>query len=285
METFLVTYETAVRLGVFASLLAGFAALEAVCPRRMRTFARGHRWATNISISLMNSLTLRLAFPILAVGAAVWAQSNGWGVLNQTSWHWAIEFAIALIALDFCIYVQHLVMHHWEPLWRLHKVHHADVDIDVTTAVRFHPIEIGLSMVLKIFLVLLIGPSSAAVIAFEVILNGTSLFNHANIKMPTRMDQALRLVMVTPDMHRVHHSTLMHETNSNFGFNLSIWDRLCGTYRAQPENGHDAMDIGLSDYRDQRPSQFLWSLALPFLITNLSGGRDRAAPNNDGRQQ
>ncbi|WP_323763688.1 sterol desaturase family protein [Marinovum sp.] len=258
--------ETLIRLGVFAGLFALFAALEAVAPRRARQHPRRRRWVTNWGFTLANTLALRalaLGLPLLAVGAALDAEAQGWGLLNQLGWPVWLEIGLAVLIFDFAIWLQHLVTHKVPLLWRLHRVHHADVEIDVTTAIRFHPVEIALSMLLKIGLVYLLGPAAWAVVIFEVLLNGTAMFNHANLRLPLRVDALLRRVLVTPDMHRVHHSVHRHEHDSNYGFSLSLWDRLFRTYRAQPEAGHDGMTIGL-EWQDARPTQLGWSLWLPF---------------------
>lgn len=259
-------YEAAIRLTIFLALFALFAGLEAWAPRRARALPRRGRWVTNWGITLLNTLTLRaLAFglPLLAVGAAADAGAQGWGLFNWLDWPAWIEITAAVLFFDLAIWAQHLVTHKVPLLWRLHRVHHADRDFDVTTAIRFHPVEIALSMLLKIGLVYLIGPAPVAVILFEIILNGTALFNHANLAMPAWLDRALRLVLVTPDMHRVHHSTSRQEHDANYGFALSIWDRLFGTYLAQPGAGHKAMQIGL-EWQDDRPARLGWSLFLPF---------------------
>ncbi|UYV38001.1 sterol desaturase family protein [Rhodobacteraceae bacterium D3-12] len=261
-------HETALRLATFLGLFALFALIEALAPRRARTQPRQTRWLTNWGITILNTLALRaLAFglPLLAVGAAVDAAANGWGLLNHLDWPAWVEITAAVLFFDFAIWAQHLVTHKVPLLWRLHRVHHADRDIDVTTAIRFHPVEIALSMLLKIGLVYLIGPAALAIILFEIILNGTAMFNHANMALPAWLDRPLRLVLVTPDMHRVHHSVHRSEHDSNYGFALSIWDRLFRTYIAQPRAGHDAMEIGLQ-WRDDRPSRLGWSLALPFRL-------------------
>ena len=258
--------EGILRLAIFLGLFALFAAIEALIPRRDRRQARARRWLTNWGITIANTLALRalaLLLPLLAVGAALDAASQGWGLLNLLDWPAWIEVLIAILVLDFAIWLQHLVTHKVPLLWRLHRVHHADVDIDVTTAIRFHPVEIALSMLLKIGLVYLLGPSALAVILFEIILNGTAMFNHANIRLPLPLDAVLRRVLVTPDMHRVHHSIHRAEHDSNYGFSLSVWDRIFGTYIAQPAAGHQDMTIGL-EWQDDRPARLGWSLSLPF---------------------
>ncbi|MBY5931415.1 sterol desaturase family protein [Tateyamaria omphalii] len=259
-------HETLIRFGVFLGLFALFALAETLLPRRERTQSRKQRWVTNWGITIANTLTIRaMAFllPVLAVGAAIDASNQGWGLFNALTLPVWIEIIAAILILDFIIWAQHLITHKVPLLWRLHRVHHADVDMDVTTAIRFHPIEIGLSMLIKIGAVYLLGPSALAVILFEIILNGTAMFNHANIRLPLWLDAIVRRVMVTPDMHRVHHSVHRHEHDSNYGFSLSIWDRMFGTYIAQPEAGHDDMQVGL-EWQDDRPAKLGWSLALPF---------------------
>ncbi|SHE95270.1 Sterol desaturase/sphingolipid hydroxylase, fatty acid hydroxylase superfamily [Litoreibacter ascidiaceicola] len=258
--------EALIRLAVFAGLFMLFAALESVVPRRDRTQTRKARWTTNWAIIIIDTVTLRalaIFLPLLAVGAAYDAANNGWGFFNAVEWPAWLEVTLAILILDFAIWAQHLITHKVPLLWRLHQVHHADVDIDVTTAIRFHPVEIALSMLLKIGLVYLMGPAGVAVILFEIILNGTAMFNHANIKLPLWLDAIMRTVLVTPDMHRVHHSVHRTEHDSNYGFSLSIWDRMFRTYIAQPSEGHDEMKIGLR-WQDDRPSKLTWSLALPF---------------------
>ncbi|KIC11731.1 fatty acid hydroxylase [Leisingera sp. ANG-M1] len=259
-------HESLIRLGVFLGLFALFALAEVKAPKRERRLPRGQRWVTNLSITLLNTLMLRalaLGLPLLAVGAALDAAEQGWGLLNTLAWPAWSEVLLAVLVLDFAIWLQHLITHKVPLLWRLHRVHHADRDMDVTTAVRFHPVEIALSMLLKIGLVYLLGPSALAVVLFEMLLNGTALFNHANLRLPPAADALLRLLLVTPDMHRVHHSVRREEHDSNFGFALSIWDRLFGTYTAQPGGGHEGMTVGLQ-WQDSRPARLGWSLLLPF---------------------
>ena len=236
--------EAFIRLGIFLGLFAILATLEALLPRRARSQPRSTRWVTNWSVTILNTITLRLlavALPLLAVGAAIDAEAQGWGLFNAISFPLWLEITFVVLILDFAIWLQHLITHKVPLLWRLHRVHHADVDMDVTTAIRFHPVEIALSMLLKIGLVYLLGPAVIAVVLFEIILNGTAMFNHSNLALPAWLDKALRKVLVTPDMHRVHHSVHRHEHDSNYGFSLSVWDRVFGTYISQPEAGHDDM--------------------------------------------
>ena len=258
--------ETLIRLAVFLGLFTVLATLETVLPRRARSQPRSARWVTNWSVTVLNALTLRLmafALPLLAVGAALDAQAQGWGLFNAIDLPLWLEVLAVVLILDFAIWLQHLITHKVPILWRLHRVHHADVDMDVTTAIRFHPIEIALSMLLKIGLVYALGPAAIAVVIFEIVLNGTAMFNHSNLALPQWLDRLVRRVFVTPDMHRVHHSVHREEHDSNYGFSLSLWDRLFGTYIAQPAAGHEAMKVGLQ-WQDDRPSKLGWSLALPF---------------------
>ena len=258
--------EALLRLSVFVGLFALFAMTEWAIPRRARRASQPRRWATNWAIIVLDTLTLRLvalAIPLLAVGAAIDAQTKGWGLLNQFELPFAINLILTILIFDFAIWLQHLASHKIPALWRIHRVHHADRDMDVTTAIRFHPVEIALSMLLKIGLVYLIGPAAWAIVIFEVILNGSAMFNHANIKLPLGVDRVLRLFMITPDMHRVHHSVKRSEHDSNYGFALSWWDRAFGTYIGQPAEGHEEMKVGLQ-WQDERPNKLGWSLALPF---------------------
>ena len=268
--------EPVLRFSVFAGILLAMALIELAIPRRKLGAPKARRWLTNFSIVAIDTFVVRLmgmlAVPLVAVAAAVYAEQQGWGLFNVVQWPGWLEFLLALLILDLAIWLQHYVSHKVPVFWRLHKVHHADVDIDVSTAIRFHPIEIALSMLWKIVLVLVFGPAALAVVVFEVILNGCAMFNHANVALPPWLDRVLRVVSVTPDMHRVHHSVLRHEHDSNFGFNLSIWDRIFGTYTDQPEKGHDAMQIGLNDYQTSSPTRLFWSLALPFRSKSDHGG-------------
>lgn len=260
--------EAALRLGVFLAVFVVMAAAEALRPKRQLTHSKGRRWLTNMSIVALDSFVVRLmgalAIPLVAVAAAIYAARQGWGLFNWLDWPVWLEWLAAILILDLAIWFQHLVSHKVPVLWRLHRMHHADVDIDVTTAIRFHPIEIALSMLWKIVCVVALGAAPEAVILFEIILNGCAMFNHANVALPQSVDRVLRLFIVTPDMHRVHHSVIRREHDSNYGFNLSVWDRLFGTYTPQPEKGHEGMTIGLTPYQSVDPTRLGWSLLLPF---------------------
>lgn len=262
------TREIVLRFAVFAMMFALMAGLEALRPRRRLHAPKVRRWLTNMTIVGIDTLLVRamavLPVPFAAVAASAWAGQNGVGLLNSISLPLLVAIALALVVLDFAIWLQHLLAHRIPVLWRLHQMHHADPDIDVTTAIRFHPLEIAFSMLYKIAWVLVLGPSPLAVIVFEIVLNACALFNHANVALPSKLERGLRLLVVTPDMHRIHHSTLPREHHSNFGFNLSIWDRLFGTYTAEPALGHAEMGIGLEPLGRSAPVRILWSLLLPF---------------------
>ena len=259
-------YETPIRLGFFFGIFIVMALWEVLAPRRHLTLPRTTRWASNLGLVAFNSGVVYTVMPILAVGFAVLAQERGWGLLNQFAPPYWLAVMLAVIALDLAIYLQHVMFHAVPVLWRLHMVHHADLDFDVTTGARFHTIEIVLSMGIKFAAIAVIGAPAVAVLIFEILLNGTSMFNHGNVRLPAALDRALRWLVVTPDMHRVHHSLNPYETNSNFGFNLPWWDRLFGTYRDQPAAGHEHMIIGLSQYRgDPRVDRLHWMLLLPFV--------------------
>ena len=257
--------ELPVRLGFFFGIFAVMAVWEILAPRRQLTVSKGLRWANNLGLVFLNSFILRFLFPTAAVGVAIAAQQHGWGLLNYYQLPFAVSVAIAVIAMDFVIWLQHVMVHAIPLLWRLHRVHHADLDYDVTTGTRFHTIEIILSMLIKFATIMVLGPPVVAVVIFEVLLNATAMFNHGNIYIPQKYDRLLRLFVVTPDMHRVHHSVHAPLTNSNFGFNLPWWDRLFGTYVAQPPEGHKEMKIGLNDFRDPKQVERLpGMLMLPF---------------------
>lgn len=225
---------------------------EVFAPRRKRSHSRLARWPSNIAISILNTLVLRVVLPSGVVGLALLAHAQGWGLLNAFDFPLWVSIVAAILVLDFVIYLQHVMFHAVPLLWRFHRMHHADLDIDVTTGARFHPVEIILSILIKLAAVAALGPPVVAVVMFEVLLNATSMFNHSNVRLPLALDRVLRLIVVTPDMHRVHHSVIPAETNSNFGFNVPWWDRLCGTYKAQPREGHDGMTIGIEQFREPR---------------------------------
>jgi sterol desaturase/sphingolipid hydroxylase (fatty acid hydroxylase superfamily) len=250
-ESILAT-EPQLRLIVFLGVLVAMAVWELAAPRRRQEIPRVIRWTNNLGLVVIDTLVLRLSFPILAVGLAVTAQDLGWGLFNIIEAPEWVAVLVSIIVLDLVIYLQHVMFHAVPALWRLHRMHHADLEFDVTTGLRFHPVEILLSMGIKLAVVVALGPPAVAVLIFEVLLNATAMFNHSNIRLPMLVDRFLRLIMVTPDMHRVHHSIIPEETNSNFGFNLPWWDRLLGTYKAQPEAGHEGMTIGIEQFRTGR---------------------------------
>ncbi|MBY0567736.1 MAG: sterol desaturase family protein [Hyphomonadaceae bacterium] len=242
--------EPFIRFGAFVGVFVVLALWEVLGPRRPQTISRQRRWPGNLALSAINTLALRVLFPAAAVGAAIFAESRGVGLFQAINAPVAVAIFVSVIVLDLVIYLQHRLFHAVPLLWRLHRVHHTDLEFDVTTGVRFHPVEILLSMLIKIAAVVALGAPAVAVLVFEVLLNATTMFNHANIKLPQPLDQIVRLIVVTPDMHRVHHSVRPEETNSNFGFSLPWWDRAFRTYRAQPADGHDAMTIGIEKFRD-----------------------------------
>jgi len=252
--------EAIIRLSVFLGMFAIMATWEIVFPRRPLSRPKGERWLANILLTAINTAMVRFTVPALATGAAVLVAERGWGLFHQIDLPSSVVVLASVVALDLLIYVQHLVFHRVPLLWRLHRVHHTDLDFDVTTAVRFHPIEIFLSLLIKAAAVIALGAPMEAIFLFEILLNATAMFNHGNVRLPRVVDSILRLLIVTPDMHRVHHSVHSAETNSNYGFNLSIWDRVFSTYRAQPVDGHETMVIGLKAYREPV------DLSLPFLL-------------------
>ena len=258
------TSEPAIRLICFAGVLPAMALFELAAPRRTLVLGRSWRWFTNLGLVVVDTVALRVLFPVLAVGVAEIAAARGWGVLNWVDLPLWFEIAAAVILLDLAIYAQHVASHKIPVLWRVHQVHHADRDIDVTTGLRFHPVEICLSMLWKFVVIVVLGPTAFAVFLFEVILNGTAMFNHSNVRLPRILDRIVRMAIVTPDMHRVHHSVIRREHDTNYGFSLSVWDRLFRTYTDQPEKGHDGMTIGLSPYQTRDPARLGWSLLLPF---------------------
>lgn len=264
-EQFVLANETAIRLGFFVGMLALIGAWEIVAPRRALTLSKAQRWSANLGLVALNTVLLRVIFPLAGAGMAAFCAENGWGILNHFQVPAILAVPLAVIALDFVIWLQHVMVHAVPLFWRLHRVHHADPDYDVTTGARFHPLEIVLSMLIKFATIVVLGPPVVAVVIFEVLLNATAMFNHGNIGLPATLDRVLRRVLVTPDMHRVHHSIEDDETNSNFGFNLPWWDRLFGTYRDQPRAGQLGMVIGIRDHADPREVARLdGMLLLPF---------------------
>lgn len=271
MEDFILANEKYVRMGFFFGMLITIGLWEVLAPRRALTVSKTVRWVNNLGLVFFNSFIARLVLPMAAVGVASFAQQQGWGLFNYIEVPFWLAVAGSIIIMDFVIYIQHVMVHAIPVLWRLHRVHHADLDYDVTTGARFHTIEIILSMLIKFATILLLGPPVVAVIVFEIILNATAMFNHGNIGLPKSLDRIVRWFLVTPDMHRVHHSVEDDEANSNFGFSLPWWDRLFGTYRDQPRGGHEGMTIGINKFRE--PKQVSWlpgMLALPF-IGKMSG--------------
>jgi sterol desaturase/sphingolipid hydroxylase (fatty acid hydroxylase superfamily) len=276
-DIFLVN-EPFVRLLAFAGIFAAMAAWEVLAPRREQKLARGMRWPSNIGVVVVDTILVRLVFPTTAVGLALLAEAREWGLFHALGLPMWASVPLAVIALDLAIYLQHVLFHAVPALWRLHRMHHADQEIDVTTGARFHPIEILLSMGIKLGVVAALGAPAVAVLLFEVLLNATSMFNHSNVQMPVRLDCVLRWIVVTPDMHRVHHSIIARETNSNFGFNLPWWDRLFGTYRDQPAAGHEAMTIGIEQFRNPVEQRLDRMLTQPFRdddTTYALGRRER----------
>ncbi|MBI4000198.1 MAG: sterol desaturase family protein [Nitrospira defluvii] len=257
--------EVLVRLSGFLTVLGLMASWEMIAPRRCLTASKARRWIANISVVVIDTVIVRLLFSAGAVGAAMLAADQQWGLLNQVSWPQSVEVVLAVVALDFVLYLQHVMLHAIPLFWRFHMMHHADLDCDVTTGLLFHPVEVTLSMLIKLAAIVVLGPSPLAVLLFEVLLNATSMFNHSNVRMPAPMDRALRWLVVTPDMHRVHHSLLPRETNTNFGFNLPWWDRLLGTYRPQPAAGHEGMTLGLEQFREPARLTITGILLLPFV--------------------
>lgn len=279
MTEILLANEPAIRLAVFLGVLIGMAVWETAAPRRRRQIPRLVRWSNNFGVVVIDTILVRLAFPIVAVGMAALAAERGWGLFNVFETPFWLSFVLSVLALDLAIYLQHVIFHAVPALWRLHRMHHADLEFDVSTGLRFHPVEILLSMGIKLAAVAVLGPPAVAVLVFEVLLNATSMFNHSNIRIPERIDRFLRLVVVTPDMHRVHHSIHPSETNSNFGFNLPWWDRLLGSYRPQPRDGHEGMTIGIEQFRTRRD---LWLDRM--LVQPLLGPASGYPINREQRQ-
>lgn len=262
--------EPYIRLGFFLGMLIVMALWETIAPRRRLTSNKSVRWFSNLALVLLNSAAVRIGFAVGAVGVAIESQRLGWGLFNNVAVPGWLAVLLSVVALDLVLYLQHVMFHAVPALWRLHMVHHSDPDFDVTTGVRFHTLEIGLSMGIKAIAIVLIGASPLAVLIFEVLLNATSMFSHSNVRMPTWLDGMLRLVVVTPDMHRVHHSEILEETNSNYGFNLPWWDFLLGTYRSKPKEGQDQMRIGVAEISRSRAVWLHWMLVLPFVRLRCS---------------
>ena len=264
MGELLLNNEVAIRLGFFSAIFALMTGWELLAPRRMGQVKRRLRWPSNIGIVVLNTLLLRFVMPTTAVALALACEAAGWGLLQQFDLPLWLACVLAIVCLDLAIYLQHIMFHAVPVLWRLHRMHHADLAFDVTTGARFHPVEIILSMVIKFVVIAALGPPAVAVLIFEVLLNALAMFNHANARLPLGLDKVLRRAIVTPDMHRIHHSVIPHEANSNFGFNLSLWDRAFGTYCAQPQKGHQEMDIGISTFRTERDLRLDKMLLQPF---------------------
>jgi sterol desaturase/sphingolipid hydroxylase (fatty acid hydroxylase superfamily) len=256
--------EVMIRLGFFLGIFAVLAFFETRAPRRVLTAARKSRWFNNLALVSIDSALVRLVFPVFPLGLSLIARDHQWGLMNQFNLSPWLAVPAGIVILDFFLYLQHVMFHFVPTLWRLHMVHHSDMDFDLTTGVRFHPVEMILSMGIKLSVVRLFGLPVLGVLLFEIILNGMAMFSHSNIRLPLAMDRSLRLVIVTPDMHRVHHSVIIRERNSNFGFNISVWDRLMGTYRGQPGKGHEGIIIGTANLRDLRQLSLLKLLTLPF---------------------
>lgn len=279
MSGWLTANEAAVRLGAFMAVLLLMAAWEIIAARRELKLPKARRWLPNLALVALDAIVVRLVFPAAAVGAAVVAAERGWGLLNQVDVPPVIAVPASVVALDLAIYLQHVLFHAVPVLWRLHMVHHADPDVDVTTGTRFHPLEILASMGVKVAMVALIGPPVVGVLVFELLLNATSMFNHGNVRLPGALDRGLRWVLVTPDMHRIHHSVEPAEANSNFGFSLPWWDRLFGTYRDQPAVGHAHMRTGIEHLQETGPQGLLWMLRLPFSGEPGAYSIDRRRPS------
>lgn len=256
--------EAGLRALAFLAIFSAMAAFEFVAPRRAREEAKGERWRTNFGMLALDAVLLRIVFPAAAVGAAYWAERQGLGLFNLIDAPIWLAGILAFVILDFAVWAAHVASHKVPVLWRIHRVHHADIDVDVTTGLRFHPLEIILSMFWKAGIVVLLGAPASAVLVFEIVLNGMAMFNHSNVTLPVGLDRWMRAFVVTPDMHRVHHSILRFETDSNYGFNFTLWDRMFGTYRVDPQAGHEKMSTGLPEHRSEGPSRLGWSLAFPF---------------------
>ncbi len=265
MNMFIIGNELFIRLGCFVAVFVIMSIWELAAPRRKLTAPKPQRWFHNLSLTILNSYVVRFLFPAAAVGTAMVGELSSWGLFNTLGLPSFLAGILSLVLLDLTIYAQHFLFHKVPLFWRLHRMHHTDLDIDVTTGARFHTIEIVASMVIKVSVVVNLGAPAWSVLVFEILLNATSMFNHSNVRIPIAIDAFLRKIVVTPDMHRVHHSVIIEETNSNFGFNFPWWDRMFKTYRDQPSQGHDAMVIGLANFRDPKYLTLPWMLAVPFM--------------------
>lgn len=278
MHEVLLAYEPWIRLTAFGAIFAAMALWEVFAPRRTQAVGRVSRWPGNIGVVALDTVIVRILFPTGAVALAMGAEAMGWGLLNAWPVPGWIAVLIGVVVLDLVIYLQHVLFHAVPALWRLHRMHHADLEFDVTTGARFHPVEIVISMVIKLTVVVALGAPAVSVLIFEVLLNATAMFNHSNVRIPERIDRVLRWLVVTPDMHRVHHSVIVREANSNFGFNLPWWDRLFGTYRDQPAAGHEKMTIGVEQFRDPAEQRLDRMLTQPFRAGDRSYALGRREP-------
>lgn len=274
MSDFILSHEIIARFVIFSGVFLVMSAWEVLAPRRDASVGRTQRWPSNLAVAALDSVVVRTIFPLSAIAVATFGQVKELGLLPFLKLPDWLAIAVAIVVLDLAIYLQHVLFHAVPALWRLHRMHHADLDLDVTSGARFHPIEIVLSMVIKLIVITALGAPPLAVFLFEVVLNATAMFNHSNARLPHGLDRALRWIVVTPDMHRVHHSVIRRETNSNFGFNLPWWDRLFGTYRDQPALGHDGMTLGVPEIRDAGEQRIDRMLTQPFRVP-LSGRHEK----------
>lgn len=278
MSELVLANEPVIRLAAFVSVFIVMAVWELIAPRRSQGIGRRTRWPSNVGVVALDTFLVRILFPTTAVGLALFAEAKGFGLFNVWQVPHVLAVAFSVVFLDFVIYLQHVLFHAVPGLWRLHRMHHADLEIDLTTGARFHPVEILMSMLIKFAVIGALGAPAIAVLIFEVLLNATAMFNHSNVHLPERLDRVLRLLVVTPDMHRVHHSVVVRETNSNFGFNLPWWDWMFGTYRAQPEAGHEGMTIGVKEIRDPAEQRLDRMLTQPFRLSDRNYALGRREP-------
>lgn len=282
MKELFFEYESYIRLGSFLGIFALLTIWEISSPKRELLHLRRFRWFSNIGLIVISSVLVRFILPTAAVGVALHAEQDNLGFLNHFDIPFVVHFLLAFVLMDLAIYFQHVMFHALPMFWRFHRVHHSDLDCDITTGLRFHPFEMVISIIFKFIVIISIGAPVLAVVIFEIILNAASMFTHSNIKMHRSIETFVRWFMVTPDMHRVHHSMVENETNSNFGFFISVWDRLFGTYISQPVNGHEKMEIGLSFFREPKWQNLRWLIYLPF-VTRIHGYaiNKRRIENND----